>query len=221
MKRLILSTAFTASMPSGSAADAACGDIPNAAFSWPSSKAPSHVDQIIPSAGYVCPASIVAGATMPTITAMIDKGQPDRASDATQSLLGEVYSKGAGAGRVSDFGVAISDGTVSGWHIPTYAAEAHPGIKTVGDAIVPYRAPTTIRTRASKHFADAMDLPVKDDLGKRFWTQAEVNQVAARMTDNQANGEDGDKWVLQNMPEVWTTWVAADAAEQIKALLSA
>ena len=36
------------------------------------------------------------------------------------------------------------------------------------------------------------------------------------MTDNQANGADGAKWFIKNMPEVWTKWVPADVAEKIK-----
>lgn len=329
MKRLMISAAFTASMLSGGAAYAACEDVTIAAFSWQSSEALANVDQIILSAGYGCNASIIAGDTVPTITAMIEKGQPDLASETTPSLMGDVYTKGAAEGRVAEVGVPISDGTVSGWYIPTYVAEAHPEIKTVDDAIarpelfpapedaskggviqgpqgwgdtvvtaqlykaldldnkgwnlvptgsaaaldgaiakayeqkqgfiaqywaptsllvkypmvrlemahdaaewarctsvqdcpdpkVNYWAPTEMRTLASSDFAAAMDPAIKDYLGKRSWTQAEVSQVMAWMTDNQANGEDGAKWFLQNMPDVWTKWVPADVAEKVKASL--
>ena len=126
MKKLLLSAAFTASMLGGSAVYAECGDVTIAAFSWQSSEALSNVDQIILNAGYGCNASIVAGDTVPTITAMIEKGQPDLASETTPSLLGDVYVKGEAEGRVAEVGLAISDGTVSGWYIPTYVAEAHP-----------------------------------------------------------------------------------------------
>lgn len=329
MKKLLLSAAFTASMLGGSAVYAECGDVTIAAFSWQSSEALSNVDQIILNAGYGCNASIVAGDTVPTITAMIEKGQPDLASETTPSLLGDVYVKGEAEGRVAEVGLAISDGTVSGWYIPTYVAEAHPEIKTVDDAVahpelfpapedaskggviqgpqgwgdtvvtaqlykaldldnkgftlVPsgsaaaldgaiakayeqkqgfiaaywaptsllvkypmirlegahdaaewarctsvqdcpdpkpnYWAPAEVKTLASKDFAEAMDPAVKDYLGKRSWTQAEVSQVMAWMTDNQANGEEGAKWFLANMPDVWTKWVPADVADKIKAAL--
>ncbi|TIT79152.1 MAG: hypothetical protein E5W45_05665, partial [Mesorhizobium sp.] len=60
-------------------------------------------------------------------------------------------------------------------------------------------------TLASSKFTQRDDVgPVKDYLAKRSWTQAEVGKVMLWMTDNQANGEDGAKWFIKNMPEVWT-----------------
>ena len=53
----------------------------------------------------------------------------------------------------------------------------------------------------------------------RSWTQAEVSRVMLWMTENQANGEDGARWFLENMPEVWTNWVPADVADRIRAAL--
>ena len=328
MKKLLLTTAF-ASAGFAAAAHAECGDINLAAFSWQSSEAMTYVDQAILNAGYDCNATVVAGDTVPTITSLIEKGQPDVVSEATPSLLGEVYTKGAEEGRVSQIGTAISDGQVSGWYIPAYLAEAHPEIKTVEDAIahpelfpspedaskggviqgpqgwgdtvvtaqlykaldldnkgfqmVPsgsaaaldgaiakayeqkagfiaqYWAPTSLLvqypmvrlemahdadewarctsvqdcpdpkpnywqqaemvTLASSDFSKAADPAVLDYFGKRSWTQAEVSQVMAWMTDNQANGEDGAKWFLENMQDVWTKWVPADVAEKVKASL--
>ena len=57
----------------------------------------------------------------------------------------------------------------------------------------------------------------KDYFAKRSWTQAEVSKVMAWMTDNQANGADGARWFIQNIPEVWTKWVPADVADKVKA----
>jgi glycine betaine/proline transport system substrate-binding protein len=329
MKRLLLSAAFMAAVLSSNAAHAACGDITVSSFSWQSAEALSYVDQFILNNGYGCNASIVAGDTVPTITAMIEKGQPDLSPETTPSLLGEVYVKGAAEGRVMEVGSPISGGAVSGWYIPQYVADAHPEIKTVEDAVahpelfpapedpskggviqgpqgwgdtvvtaqlykaldldnhgfvlvpsgsaaaldgaiakayeqkqgfiaaywaptsllvkypmvrlegahdeaewarctsiqdcpdpkVNYWAPTMMKTLVSADFAAKMDPALKDYFSKRSWTQAEVSQVMAWMTDNQANGADGAKWFLANMPDVWTKWVPADVAEKIKAAL--
>lgn len=329
MKGLLLSAAFTGLAISAGTAQAACGDVTLAAFSWQSSEAMTYVDQAILNAGYGCNASVVAGDTIPTITSVIEKGQPDVVSEGTPSLLGEVYVKGAAEGRIKEVGTAISDGTVSGWYIPQYVVDAHPEIKTVEDAIahpelfpspedsskggviqgpqgwgdtivtaqlykaldldnkgfqlIPsgsaaaldgaiakayeqkagfiaaYWAPTSLLvqypmvrlemahddaewarctsvqdcpdpkpnywtqtemlTLASGDFATNADPAVIEYFSKRSWTQAEVSQVMAWMTDNQANGEDGAKWFLQNMGDVWTKWVPADVAEKIKASL--
>src|SRR5215813_3951913 len=120
---------------SGGAAHAACGDITLAVFTWQSAEAMSYVDQFILKNGYGCSTTVIAGDTVPTITAMIEKGQPDISSESTPSLLGDVYAKGAAEGRIKQIGTAISDGQVSGWYIPQYVADAHPDIKTVADAM--------------------------------------------------------------------------------------
>lgn len=326
MKNLLLSTVLAGSAVAG-AAHADCGDVTLSAFSWQSSEAMTYVDQFILANGYGCNVEVVAGDTVPTITALIEKGQPDVVSEATPSLLGDVYTNGAAEGRVSQIGAAISDGQVSGWYIPQYLADAHPEIKTVEDAIahpelfpapedaskggviqgpqgwgdtvvtaqlykaldldnhgfvlVPsgsaaaldgaiakayeqqqgfiaqYWAPTSLLvkypmvrltmdhddaewarctsvqdcpdpkpnywaqaemvTLASGDFAANADPAVLGYFGARSWTQNEVSAVMAWMSDNQANGEDGAKWFLANMPDVWTKWVPADVAEKVKA----
>lgn len=326
MKYLLLSTAalgLTVGM-----AQAECGDISLGEFSWQSNQAMVNVDKLILNLGYGCNATTVAGDTVPTITAMIEKGQPDIASEATPSLLGDVYTNGAAEGRISQIGTAITDGLVSGWYIPTYVAEAHPEIKTVEDAmahpelfpspddpskgaviqgpqgwgdtvvtaqlfkalnnpnfvmvptgsaaaldgviakayeqkqgiITQYWSPTSLLvqypmvrlemahdaaewarctsvqdcpdpkpnywqqaemvTLASQPFTSRTDIPeVMDYFKTRSWSQAEVSQVMLWMTDNQANGEDGARWFLENMSDVWTKWVPAEVAEKIKASL--
>jgi len=135
MKRLLISAVTVGALLGGGAAQAACGDVTLAVFSWQSAQAMSYVDQFILKNGYGCNATVVAGDTVPTITAMVEKGQPDLSSESTPSLLGDVYAKGAAEGRISQIGTAISDGQVSGWYIPQYVADAHPDIKTVEDAM--------------------------------------------------------------------------------------
>lgn len=326
---LLAAVAATALLGGASAAKADCGDITLAEFSWQSAQAMSNVDQFILNNGYGCNATIVAGDTVPTITAIIEKGQPDVSPESTPSLLGDVYTNGAAEGRISQIGTAISDGQQSGWFIPKYVADAHPDIKTVEDAmkhpelfpsaedpskgaviqgpqgwgdtvvtaqlykaldgdklgfvmvptgsaaaldgviskayeekkgmIAQYWVPTSLLakyemvrlqmnhdpaewarctskqdcpdpkpnywgtgemvTLASGDFVKRLgDMPeVRDYFAKRSWTQAEVAKVMLWMTDNQANGADGAKWFIQNMPDVWTKWVPADVAEKVKA----
>jgi len=330
VRRLLFSAVVAGALLSGGTAHAACGDISLAVFTWQSAEAMSNVDQFILSHGYGCNVTTVAGDTVPTITAMIEKGQPDISPESTPSLLGDVYTKGAAEGRISQIGTAISDGEESGWYIPQYVADAHPDIKTVEDAmkhpdlfpsaedpskgaviqgpqgwgdtvvtaqlykaldgdklgfvlvptgsaaaldgvitkayegkkgiIAQYWAPTSLLakyqmvrlqmphdaaewarctskqdcpdpkpnywgkaemvTLASEKFGKRDDIAdVKEYLAKRSWTQAEVGKVMLWMTENQANGEDGAKWFIKNMPDVWTKWVPADVAQKVKAAL--
>lgn len=134
MKKILLSAAVTALLGTG-AAYAECGDVSLSVFSWQSAEAMSYVDQMILANGYGCTVTPVAGDTVPTITAMVEKGQPDISSEATPSLLGDVAKNGMAENRIMQIGVAISDGAQSGWYIPQYVADAHPDIKTVEDAM--------------------------------------------------------------------------------------
>lgn len=122
-------------MLGGGSAQAACGDVALSIFTWQSAEAMAAVDQFILTDGYGCNATAVAGDTVPTITVVIEKGQPNIVSEATPSLLGDVYTKGVSDGRISQIGTAISDGEQSGWFIPQYVVDAHPEIKTVEDVI--------------------------------------------------------------------------------------
>lgn len=325
MKKFLFATVAYGALSFGSAAYAACGDVTLGSYSWQSSEVMAAVDQLFLSAGYGCNASTIAGDTVPTITAMIEKGQPDFSPESTPSLLGEFYTKGAEEGRISQVGTAISDGQVSGWYIPDYIAAAHPDIKTVEDAmkhpelfpsaedpskgaviqgpqgwgdtvvtaqlfkglnnpnfvmvptgsaaaldgviakayeqkqgiIAQYWSPTSLLakypmvrlemahdaaewarctskqdcpdpkpnywkqaemiTLASKGAMEKLSPEAAEYIGKRSWTQAEVGKVMLWMTDNQANGADGAKWFVKNMPDVWSKWVPADVAEKVKA----
>src|SRR5262249_12879911 len=100
VRQLLFSAVVAGALLSGGTAHAACGDISLAVFTWQSAEAMSNVDQFILSHGYGCNVTTVAGDTVPTITAMIEKEQPDISSESTPSLLGDVYTKGAAEGRI-------------------------------------------------------------------------------------------------------------------------
>lgn len=135
MRKFVFLIAVIWAYMSPSAAYAECGDVTLAAFSWQSAEVNAYVDEFILNHGYGCSASVVAGDTVPTLTSMIEKGQPDMVSAVAVSLLGDFYKAGVDEGRIAQIGLGISDGSVSGWYIPTYIADAHPEIKTVEDAI--------------------------------------------------------------------------------------
>ncbi|AVH45354.1 glycine betaine ABC transporter substrate-binding protein [Agrobacterium tumefaciens] len=331
MRRFLLAAVAATPFMSGAAAHAACGEISLSAFNWQSAEVNTYVDQFILNNGYGCDASVVAGDTVPTLTSMIEKGQPDISPAVAPSVIGELYVNGVAEGRVMQIGTAISDGSVSGWYVPKYLVDAHPDIKTVdnalkhpelfptpedpskggviqgpqgwGDTVVTeqlfkaleaakkgfvlvptgsaaaldgaiskayerkqgfiaaYWAPTSLLVKypmvrlegvahdaaewarctsvldcpdpkpnywkpaeevtvATAEFMKRDDIaPVKDYFAKRSWTQEEVSKIMLWMTENQANGQDGAKWFLENMPEVWTKWVPADVAEKIKAAI--
>jgi glycine betaine/proline transport system substrate-binding protein len=120
----------------GSAALAAdCGRVTIANMNWQSAEVLANIDQFVLKKGYGCDAELVPGDTMPTLTSMIEKGQPDVAPEAWVNSIREPLDKAVKAGKLHYTVAALSDGGIEGIWIPKYLADAHPDIKTVGDAL--------------------------------------------------------------------------------------
>lgn len=117
------------------AAAAGCGDVTIASMNWQSAEVLANVDKLILNKGFGCNADITTGDTVPTITSMVEKGQPDVAPEGWVDLLPEVASRGLSEGKIVKGATALTDGGVQGWWIPQYVADAHPDIKTIGDML--------------------------------------------------------------------------------------
>ena len=137
MKHLIATTCLVTGLLSGASIAAAqdCGDVTIASMNWQSAELLSAVDQFILNNGYGCNAEVTVGDTVPTITSMSERGQPDIAPEAWVDLLPDVVERGVAEGRVIEVGSPLPDGGVQGWWIPKYLADANPEIKTIGDAL--------------------------------------------------------------------------------------
>ncbi|OHV84026.1 ABC transporter substrate-binding protein [Ensifer sp. LCM 4579] len=137
MKKLLGSTCLMLGLLGGvSASNAAdCGSVTIASMNWQSAEVLSNIDKIILNEGYGCSADITIGDTVPTITSMVEKGQPDIAPEAWVDLLPDVVKRGMDEGKLVTGATALPDGGVQGWWMPKYIADAHPDIKTVGDVL--------------------------------------------------------------------------------------
>ncbi|MBW6422243.1 ABC transporter substrate-binding protein [Rhizobium sp. XQZ8] len=136
MNKLLASTVLAIGMFGfGAAANAACGEVTIASMNWQSAEVLASLDKFILTNGYGCSANVIVGDTVPTITSMVEKGQPDVAPEGWVDLLPEVVSRGISEGKLVGAAVALSDGAVQGWWIPKYVADAHPDIKTIQDAL--------------------------------------------------------------------------------------
>ena len=137
MKALLASTCLTLGALSLSSMAMAqeCGTVTIASMNWQSAEVLSNVDKIILSEGYGCQAEITIGDTVPTITSMAEKGEPDVAPEAWIDLLPDVVKKGVADGKLIQASNVLPDGGVNGWWIPKYLADAHPEIKTIQDAL--------------------------------------------------------------------------------------
>lgn len=137
MKNLLASTCLALGMFAGlsSVHAADCGTMTIASMNWQSAEVLSNLDKIILNEGYGCQAEITTGDTVPTITSMAEKGEPDIAPEAWIDLLPDVVKKGVDEKKLIISGTALPDGGINGWWIPKYLADAHPDIKTIPDAL--------------------------------------------------------------------------------------
>ena len=110
-----------------------CGDLTIASMNWQSAEFAAAVDQFILNNGYGCNAEIIQGDTVPTITSMVEKGDPQIAPEGWIDLVPEVVQAGLAEGKIVGGAKILSDGGVQGWWIPKYIADANPEIKTIDD----------------------------------------------------------------------------------------
>ncbi len=137
MKRLMASLTVTTALAgfSGMAAAQDCGSLTIASMNWQSAELAAAVDQFILNNGYGCSAEIIQGDTVPTITSMVEKGQPEIAPEGWVDLVPEVIKQGIDEGKIVVTTDILSDGAVQGWWIPKYIADANPNIKTIDDVL--------------------------------------------------------------------------------------
>ncbi|WP_294641604.1 ABC transporter substrate-binding protein [uncultured Aureimonas sp.] len=139
MKHLLASTVLAIAFGSVGtlAAHAAgdCSEVTVAAMNWQSAEVLASLDKFILEKGYGCEVSVISGDTVPTLTSMAERGQPDIAPEGWVDLVPEVINRGLSEKKLVATGQALSDGAQQGWFIPKYVADAHPDIKTIGDAL--------------------------------------------------------------------------------------
>lgn len=116
-------------------AQAACGSVSIASMNWQSAEVLAQVDKFVLSKGYGCEVEVVPGDTMPTMTSMTEKGQPDVAPEMWINSVREPIDAAVAEGRLHYAAKSLQDGGVEGWWIPEYVAQANPDIKTIDDAL--------------------------------------------------------------------------------------
>lgn len=137
MNKVLVSTGLVLGMAAASPAAfaAECGRVTIASMNWQSAEVLSNIDKMILENGYGCEAEITIGDTVPTITSMVEKGQPDVAPEAWIDLLPDIVKTGMETGKLVATPKLLSEGGVNGWWIPKYFADAHPEIKTIADVM--------------------------------------------------------------------------------------
>ena len=116
-------------------ADAACGKVTIAEMTWASAGVAAHVEDIILKEGYGCDTEVVPGDTVPTVTSMTEKGEPDIAPEVWINSAREVVEAAVAEGRLTIAGEILSDGGEEGWWVPTYVVEQNPELTTLQEVI--------------------------------------------------------------------------------------
>ena len=116
-------------------ADAACGKVTIAEMTWASAGVAAHVEDIILKEGYGCDTEIVPGDTVPTVTSMTEKGEPDIAPEVWINSAREIVGKAVEEGRLVIAGEILSDGGEEGWWVPDFVVEQNPELTTLQEVI--------------------------------------------------------------------------------------
>jgi glycine betaine/proline transport system substrate-binding protein len=137
MKRLVIVTlALIITMFVATRATyAACGNVTIGEMNWGSAQVIANIEKFILETGYGCQVELVQTSTVPCMTSMVEKGEPDVASEIWVNSVTEVFENGVRDNRIVNAGNVLADGGVEAWWIPEYFAKAHPEIKTVQDII--------------------------------------------------------------------------------------
>ena len=129
ISRLVLAALMIAGLARG--ADAACGKVTIAEMSWASAAVAAHVENIILAKGFGCQSEIVPGDTVPTVTSMTEKNEPDIAPEIWINSARDVVEKAVDEGRLTVAGEILSDGGEEGWWVPDYVIADNPDLTTL------------------------------------------------------------------------------------------
>src|SRR5438105_3189916 len=128
---LPLAMIMLAAAPAG----ATCGKATVGEMNWPSGQILASSVRFILEVGYGCEVDLMQTATVPGISSMVEKGEPDVIPELWLNSVKTIYDRGATAGLVVDLGDVFEGGGVEGWWIPRYLSDAHPEMKTVANII--------------------------------------------------------------------------------------
>lgn len=108
-----------------------CGNVSIADMNWNSASVIAHIDQYILQNGYDCDAELIPGDSIPTITSMLNKGEPDIAPEFWTNGSKEALAEGIAEKRLRKAGRSLSEGGEEGFWVPAYLLEQYPTINTL------------------------------------------------------------------------------------------
>jgi len=130
---LALSTAFIT--PNVHAQEPQCGTIEMVTLAWQSSELLTYVDAYILEHGLGCEVTISVGDSIPTMTSMVERQQPDVTPELSLTAAFSITDPALKEGRIITLDDSLVDGNVESWWIPQYIVDDYPEIRTVADVL--------------------------------------------------------------------------------------
>lgn len=131
--RVLKVAAVVATVSSGSAAYADCGEVSITEMNWASSQIITEVSKFLMEQGYGCTVEKVPSATTTSVASLAENGEPDIVTELWLNSTGDVYAKLEADGKVSRLAEVFNPGGIEGWWIPAYLAESNPELTTIED----------------------------------------------------------------------------------------
>jgi glycine betaine/proline transport system substrate-binding protein len=136
MKILGIAVACMIGLSAGQQAHAAsCGDVTIADMSSMTAELLAGVDKFILNSGFGCNANLVAGDTVPGITAMVEKGQPDIIPEGAVDVVPALYKEGVSQGRILAVSDPLSTASYQGLWVPKYMVDKDPELGTLAGVL--------------------------------------------------------------------------------------
>ena len=129
--RVLKVAAVVATVSSGSAAYADCGEVSITEMNWASSQIITEVSKFLMEQGYGCTVEKVPSATTTSVASLAENGEPDIVTELWLNSTGDVYAKLEADGKVSRLAEVFNPGGIEGWWIPAYLAESNPELTTI------------------------------------------------------------------------------------------
>lgn len=108
-----------------------CGTVTLAEMNWNSASLLANIDSFILKHGYDCNTVLVPGDSTPTSISMIEKGQPDIASELWTNNLKDALEKGVEEKRLRYAGKPLTEGGREGFWVPRYMVDKYPELATI------------------------------------------------------------------------------------------
>ncbi len=128
MKKLYAGLAALCLSASGAHAD--CGDVSISEPNWSSGALLTSISKFLMEQGYGCSVTTLPGGSIPTLTSIAETGKPDIVAELYPNSA-PIYYELEAEGKVASLSQVLSPGSIEGWWVPKYLADAHPEVTTI------------------------------------------------------------------------------------------